>query len=229
MPKLKITIFGNTTELLIGTFPKAGADWVLGFCEEFKPMDIEEVWYDECFFPKEWAKGKDWYTLDNVFHEFGFTFCDKSEIQEFLNDDLEKPAIKGTYINGKRIKMNPSKITFDYKKRIDLPRLNKDEVFVYHGSVDIVSMDYIIDIHEHTLGKNLKLHFINCYEYGYMLTEIDYEGKQMARVYSGSKIQVKSGWHSLNPSDMVKAFKLFETRNFLETKFKKKGGIYTKK
>jgi len=229
MPKLKITIFGNATELLIGTFPKAGADWVLGFCEEFKPMDIEEVWYDECFFPEEWAKGKDWYALDNVFHKFGFTFCDKSEIQEFLNDDLERPAIKGIYINGKRIKKNLSKITCDYKKRIDLPRLNKNEVFVYHGSVDIVSMDYIIDIHEHFLEKNLKLHFINCYEYGYMLTEIDYEGKQMARVYSGSKIQVKSGWHSLSPGNMVKAFKLFETRNFLETKFKKKGGIYTKK
>jgi hypothetical protein len=72
MSKLKITIFGNATELLIGTFPKAGADWVLGFCKEFKPMDIEEVWYDECFFPKEWAKGKDWDSLDDVFHGFGF-------------------------------------------------------------------------------------------------------------------------------------------------------------
>jgi hypothetical protein len=48
MAKLKITIFGNATELLIGTFPKKGADWVMEYFEEFKPYtDIEEVWYGE--------------------------------------------------------------------------------------------------------------------------------------------------------------------------------------
>jgi hypothetical protein len=223
MPKLKITIFGNATELLIGTISKAGANWVLEFCEELG-TDIEEIWYGDLGFIQNHF-GKEWDDFDNIFHTFGFTFSDKNEIQEFLNNDLERPAIKGIFINGKRIKKDLSRITCDCQKRIDLPRLNKNEVFVYHGSVDIVSMDYIIDIHEHFLEDNLKLHFIDCYEYGYMLTEIDYEGKQMARVYSGSKIKVKSGWHSLNPGDMGKAFKLFETRNFLEPKFKKKMGI----
>jgi hypothetical protein len=222
MAQLGITIFGNATELLIGTFPKEGADWILGYCEELKPYtDIEEVWYgDEGLIPSHF--GKEWDDFDNIFHKFGFTFTDKNEIQEFLNDDLERPAIKGIFINGKRMKKNLNKITCDYQKRIDLPRLNKNEVFVYHGSVDIVSMDYILDIHEHFVENNLKLHFINCYGYGYMLIEIDYKCKQMARVYSGSKIQVKSGWHSLSPNDMLKAFKFFETRNFLEVKFKKK-------
>lgn len=223
MPKLKITIFGNATELLIGTFPKAGADWVLGFCEEFKPMDIEEVWYGECFFPKEWAKGKDWYALDNVFHEFGFTFGERNEIQWFLDGNLVgRPKIKGIYVNGKIIKYNLSKTTRTFTKII-LPPLNRDDVFVYHGQLDRVSMDYVVDIRGHFIDNNLKFNFLNCSEYGYMLKTIDYEGKEMARFYSGSRIQVKPRRYAgLSLNDMRKVFKLCQFQDFLDVKFRKR-------
>jgi hypothetical protein len=36
MPTLKITISGEATELLIGTFPKKGADWILEYYKEFR-------------------------------------------------------------------------------------------------------------------------------------------------------------------------------------------------
>lgn len=126
MPRLKITIFGDATELLIGTFPKEGADWIMEYCEEFKPYtDIEEVWYGEGLIPEEWTKGKDWGDFDNIFHEFGFTFSDGKEIQWFLDGTLvRRPIIKGIYVNGKRIKYNLSKTPWTYTK-IDLPRLNK--------------------------------------------------------------------------------------------------------
>ena len=215
MPRLRITIFGNAMELLIGTFPKKDADWVLEYVEELKPFtDIEEVWYGGLI-PEDWDK------FDNIFHECGFTFCDREEIQEFVRNDLERPTIKGIYIDGKVIKCDLSKIGCIYKK-IDLPCLNRNEVFVYHGIVHIVSMDYILNVQKDFSGDKLKFHFINCGEYGHMLTEIEYDGKKMKRVYSGSKINVKTGWYSLNPRDMHKSFSLIKTRNFLEVKFKQR-------
>jgi hypothetical protein len=225
MTQLRITIFGDATELLIGTFPKEGAYWIMEYCKEFKPYtDIEEVWYGEGLIPKEWTKGKDWDDFDNIFHEFGFTFSDRNEIQWFLDGNLvRRPTIKGIYINGKRIEYNLSKTPRTYTK-IDLPGPNKNEVFAYHGIVNIVSMDYILNIQTQFFGDGLKFHFINCGEYGYILTEIEYDGKQMKRFYSGSKILVKSGWHSLSPKNMVKSFSLIKTRNFLDVKFKKKRG-----
>ncbi|HYA91733.1 MAG TPA: hypothetical protein VEK32_09565 [Thermodesulfobacteriota bacterium] len=221
MRKLKITIFGNATELLIGTFPKEGANWIMEYCEELKPYtDIEEVWYGEGLKPDEWTKGKDWDAFDNIFHECGFTFCDRIEIQEFLNGDLERPAIKGVYIDGTLVKHNLSKIACNLKK-IKLPSLKRNEVFVYHGSVDIVSMDYILNTKKEFLDNKLEFDFINCGEYGYMLTEIEYDGKQMKRVYSGSKINVKSGWYSLSAENKGKSISLIEPRNFLDPRFKK--------
>ncbi|RLB06233.1 MAG: hypothetical protein DRG50_05865, partial [Deltaproteobacteria bacterium] len=58
-------------------------------------------------------------------------------------------------------------------KKIDLPRLNKKEVLVYHGVVTTVSLDYILAIQKPFLDNKLKFNFINCGEYGYMLTEIE--------------------------------------------------------
>ncbi len=224
MPKLKITIFGNATELLIGTFPRKGADWIMEFCEEFKPdVDIEEVWYGEGLIPEEWMKAKEWDDFDNIFRQFGFTFSDRDEIQWFLDGNLVKrPTIKGIYVNGRRVKYALSKTPRTYTK-IDLPRLKKNDVFIYHGVVDRVSMDYFVDIRGRFLENNLKLNFINCSEYGYMLKGIDYEGKQMTRFYSGSRIQVKPcRYDGLSLNDIRKAFKLCQFQDFLDVKIKKK-------
>lgn len=221
MPKLKITIFGDATELLISTFPKKGADWIMEYCEEFKPYtDIEEVWYGGLI-PEEWKKGKESYEVDNIFHEFGFTFGERAEIQWFLDGNLVgRPKIKGIYVNGKIIKYNLSGTTRTVTK-VNLPRLNKGDVFVYHGRVDRVSMDYVVDIRGHFIDKNLKLNFLNCSEYGYMLKTIDYEGKEMARFYSGSRIQVKScRYDGFSLNDMRKVFKLCQFQDFLDVKFK---------
>ena len=222
MPKLKITIFGNATELLIGTFPKKGADWIMEYCEEFKPdVDIREVWYGEGLIPEEWAKGKELYEIDNIFHEFGFTFGERNEIQWFLDGNLVgRPKIKGIYVNGKRIKYNLSKTTRTFTK-INLPRLNRNDVFVYHGQLDRVSIDYSVDIRGHFIDNNLKFNFINCSEYGYMLNSIDYEGKEMTRFYSGSRIQVKPRrYDGLSLNDMKKVFKSCQFQDFLDVKFK---------
>ena len=101
-----------------------------------------------------------------------------------------------------------------------MPSINKNEVFVYHGVVGTVSIDYILNIQRPFSSDTLNFHFINCGENGYILTEIEYDGKQMKRFYSGSKILVRSGWYSLNPNDMVKCLSLVKTRNFLDVKFK---------
>lgn len=224
MPNLKITIFGDATALLIGTFPKEGADWIMDYCEELKPYtDTEEVWYGGLI-PEEWKKGKDWGYFDNIFHEFGFTFSDRNEIQWFLDGNLVgRPTIKGIYVNGKRIKYNLSETPRIYSK-IDLPPLNKNEVFVYHGRVDKVAIDYFVDIRGHFLNDNLKFNFINCSKYGYMLKGIDYEGKQMTRFYSGLRIQAKPRrYDGLSAKDMGKVFKSCQIQSFLEVKFKKGG------
>ena len=224
MPKLKITIFGNATELLIGTFPKKGADWIMEYCEEFKPyMDIEEVWYGEGLIPEEWAKGKESYEIDNIFHEFGFTFGERSEIQWFLDGNLVgRPTIKGIYVNGKRIKYNLSRTTRTFAK-INLPRLNKGDVFVYHGQLDRVSMNYFVDIRGHFIDNNLKFNFINCSEYGYMLKSIDYEDKEMTRFYSGSRIRVKPRrYDDLRLNDIRKVLRSCQFQDCLDVKFKKK-------
>lgn len=53
MTQLKITIYGTATELLIGSFPKDGADWILEYCEEFKPYtDIEKFGMARALSPK---------------------------------------------------------------------------------------------------------------------------------------------------------------------------------
>lgn len=224
MPKLKITIFGDAAELLIGTFPKEGADWIMEYCEEFKPYtDIEEVWYGEGLIPEEWTKGKDCGDFDNIFHEFGFTFSERTEIQWFLDGNLvRRPAIKGIYVNGKRIKYNLSKTPCTYTK-IELPRLNKNDIFIYQGEVHRVAMDYLTDICGHFLDNNLKLNFINCSEYGYMLKDIYYEGKEMKGFYGGSRIQVKPRrYDGLSINDIRKVIKLCQFQKFLDVKFKKK-------
>ena len=112
-----------------------------------------------------------------------------------------------------------SKTPRTYEK-INLPRLNKNEVFAYHGVIEFVSIDYIINIQKQFSYDKFKFHFINCGEYGYILTDIKYDGKKMKRFYSGSNIQVKSGWHSLCPKDAVKSFSLINTKKFLDVKFK---------
>jgi|GEM_PF-5333532 len=46
----------------------------------------------------------------------------------------------------------------------------------------------------------------------------------MKRVYSGSLIDVKSGWYSLSSKNKVKSFALIKSGNFLDVKFKKRRG-----
>jgi hypothetical protein len=109
-----------------------------------------------------------------------------------------------------------------------LPHLNKNDVFVYHGSVDRVSIDYFANIHGHFIDNNLKFNFINCSEYGYMLKSIDYEGKEMTRFFSGSKIQVKpSRYKGLSVADTVKVFHLLQAQDFLHVTFKNNKSIKT--
>jgi hypothetical protein len=225
MTQLRITIFGDAMELLIGTFPKEGADWIKEYCEEFKPYtDIEEVWYGEGLIPKEWTKGKDWDDFDNIFHEFGFIFGERNEIQWFLDGNLVKrPKIKGVYLNGKGLEYNLRRAHHIYKK-IELPCLNKNQVLVYHGVVNTVSLDYILSIQKPYFDNELKFLFIDCGEYGYMLTEIEYGGKPMKGVFSGSLINVKSGWYSLSSENKVKSFSLIKSGNFLDVKFKRRRG-----
>ena len=222
MDELKITIYGNATELLIGSFPKNGADWIVDFYEEFKPhTDIEEIWYGEGLIPEEWTKGNDWSHFDKFFHKLGFAFSDKDEIQWFLDRQLApEPKIKGIYINDKIIECNLSDTVQTYTE-IDLPYLNNSEVFVYHGVVYTLSIDYILDIQDPFSIDTLNLHFISCDENGYFLTEIEYNGKQMKRFYSGSKILVKSDFYSLNSNNMDKIWTVVKTKNFLDVKFKK--------
>lgn len=211
-------------ELAIGTFPREGADWIMAYCEEFKPYtDIEEVWYGEGFIPEEWTKGKETYEIDNIFHEFGFLFGEKDEIQWFLDGNLVgRPTIKGIYVNGRRIiKYDLSKIPRT-SKEISLPHLNKYDVFVYHGGVDKVLIDYFADILGHFIESNLNFNFINCSEYGYMLKSIDYGGTEMKRFYSGSKIQVNpSSLEGLSKGGMLKVYKLRQSQKFLDVNFKK--------
>lgn len=219
-----MTIFGDATELLIGTFPKRGADWIMEYCEEFRPYtDIEEVWYGEGLIPEQWTKGKESYEIDNICHEFGFTFQERDEIQWFLDGNLVgRPKIKGIYVNGKIVNHNLSTATRTFTE-IKLPRLNKGDVFVYHGQLDRLSMDYVIDIRGHFTDNNLKFNFLNCSEYGYMLKTIDYEGKEMASFYTGSRIQVKPRRYAgLSAKDMRKVFKLCQFREFLDVKFRGK-------
>jgi hypothetical protein len=226
MPRLKITISGDATELLIGTFPKEGADWIVAYCKEFEPYtDIEEVWYGEGLIPEEWAKGKDSSDFDNIFHEFGFTFSDRNETKWFLDGNLVgRPKIKGIYVNGKSVKYNLSKIPRTYTK-INLPHLNRNEIFVCHGQVYKVSIDYFVDTIGHFYANNLNINFINCSKYGYMLQSITYEGKQMSRFYSGSKIQVKPDCHQgYSIKDMKKVFGLRKIQKYLEVIFTRKIG-----
>ena len=222
MTQLKITIYGTATELLIGSFPKDGADWILEYCEEFKPYtDIEEVWYGEGLIPEEWTKQKAWDNFDNIFHNFGFNFSEKNEIKWFLSGELApEPKIKGIYFDGVRIKSNLNHSPHIYAE-IDLPYLTENEVFVYHGVVYIVSIDYILNIHRNFSSESLSFHFFNCGENRYMLTEIDYDEKPMKRYYSGSDILVNSGWYSLSPNNKAKSLYLIKSGKFLDVKFTK--------
>lgn len=222
MNQLRMTIFGDATELLIGTFLKEGADWIMGYCEEFKPYtSIEEVWYgDEIFIPEEWAKGKDGNTFGDILHVCGFTFGDRNEIQWFLDGNLApNPKITGIYINNSKEEYNLSEAPRNYRE-LNLPCLDKSLVAVYHGAAGTLSMDYALNIQKPFFCEKLKFHFINCDEYGYILTDIDYEGQKMKRFYSGSNILVGSGWHSPSPENMVNNFPDIKTRKLLNVKFK---------
>lgn len=223
MPTLKITISGEATELLIGTFPKKGADWILEYYEEFKPYtDIEEIWYGEGLIPNEFSNQKDWYYFDDIFHKYGHIFYDKNEIAWFIKGELvNRPKIKGVYLGENRIVYDDTIITYNITN-IELPTLNADKLFVFHGVKNIVSVDHIIEMKEPFIEDNLIFNFIYCGDYGYMLTEILYEKSQMSRFYAGSNIDVKSGWHSLAINEAIESFKLIKSGKFLEVKFRKK-------
>jgi hypothetical protein len=132
MNTLKITISGDVTELLIGTFSKEGADWILEFVDELKPYtDIEEVWYDEGLIPTEWSNDKYWDEFDNIFHDCGFTFYEKNDIDWFINNELVNlPKINGIYLNDKKIIYDNSKISYNIK-RINISSFSDDEVIVF--------------------------------------------------------------------------------------------------
>lgn len=219
MKRLKITISGPAKELCVGKFQKDIADWMLEYCEEFKPLtDIEEVWYGDELFPIDWTNGKDSYEFDDVFHEFGFAFEDVDEIQEFLNDDLLQPAIEVVSLNDEKIKYDLSK-TITHYQNINLPTLNENEVFAYHGYIYDCSLDYIVDV-EHNLDENLiNFHFVYCGEYGHILTKIDYNSKKMERVYSNTNIQVKSKWVDRIRENLELDDTLAKLKEFLSVKF----------
>jgi hypothetical protein len=50
-------------------------------------------------------------------------------------------------------------------------------------------MDFYIAMQGEFSDNNLTFHFINCFDYGYMLTDIYYEGRPMRKEFK----QVKSG------------------------------------
>jgi len=229
MKRLRISVKGRAYELCVGKFPKDIAEWMIGYYEEMKPyVDMEELWYGDELFPIDWTDGKDSYEFDDVIHELGFAFEDEFELEEFLNDDLLQPDIKGVYINNKKLKYDLRKTIQNYRD-IDLPVLNKNEVFVYHGHSYIASIDYIIDIEKHFSEKDVCLHFFNCDNYGYILTQIDYDGKQMERVYSNTNIQVKPKWIDrtrdlMAKRDSLTGFEGFTGTGFLEVEFINKRG-----
>ncbi|MFB3887293.1 MAG: hypothetical protein ACE144_18895 [Thermodesulfobacteriota bacterium] len=222
MSELRIKMVGSITKLAIGTFPKRGADWVHAYYEELKPYtDFEEIWYGEGLIPEEYTKGKDPTDLDDIYHEFGLTFNDKDEVDAFLRGILTTPKIKAVYLNGKRMNYDLSRVVSAFD-RLDLGKVSRNSVYVYYGSVYSGEIDYALSVPRQFDPERLRMRFANCSEYGYMLTQMHYDGRQAKRFYGGTKLQIRLGIYS----EFMKRMKF---QKLLEPKFRTKLKDYSPK
>jgi hypothetical protein len=95
---------------------------------------------------------------------------------------------------------------------------------LFSGVKDIISIDHIIAINEPFCEDKINICFIDCDDYGYILTEILYGGRKLVRYFTDSNIEVKSGKHSLEINEAIEVFKLIKPgkylEKYLEVKFK---------
>jgi hypothetical protein len=191
--ELRIRVYGSIINLFIKDIHKTQKEALLQYCRE-NNKNLKHVWYfsdqeEQKFLKDLFHMDGTWYwtKIDKISKVHGPVIDDKAQIPAFLTGTLERPQIQEIYLNGK-MNYDPSKIPYQFHKKIDLPRQKRDHVFVYYGYLDRLGLTYRFKTQSQSFNeKDLSCHFTDCGEYGIILSSMLYEGNVPEKSLRGSK------------------------------------------
>ena len=186
--ELRIRIYGSTINLTVSRIQGHQRDAMLEYCKKHDKM-LKRVWYFPSDQDREFmadlfqtGEGLVYGKIAKVFETDGVVLQDKTQIQGFLKNALHRPKIEEVFLSGKKMPYDGSEVQWHYRSSMGLSRLTEDEVFVCYGFMDRLAVTYIFDIESPYFNKaSLECRFIDCGEYGIVLSDMLYDGKVLTR------------------------------------------------
>jgi hypothetical protein len=180
--------------LSIGRIQKDQKEALLEYCGERHERRLKNLWYfptdsDQEFMTDLFQTEERWvyHRIDNILGVTGTVFQDKSHIQDFLKNALNRPVIQEIYLNGIISNWDGSKIGCHYQESIESLQPKEDQVFVFHGFIDRLGVTHKLGTESPFFDEsNLEFHFTDCGEYGIVLSKMLYDGKKSETVSKGS-------------------------------------------
>jgi hypothetical protein len=189
--ELRIRIYGSTISLRVSRIQRHQRDALLEYCKKQEKM-LKRVWYFPGDEDREFMstlflieEGLVYNKVAKVFEADGVVLQDKTQIQGFLKGTLHRPKIEDVFLSGKKMSYDGSGIRWHYQSSMGLLRSTRDDVFVCYGFMDRLAVTYIFDIESPYFNEaSLECRFVDCGEYGIVLSDMLYDGKALTRKVS---------------------------------------------
>ena len=189
--ELRIRIYGSTINLGVSRIPRHQREALLEYCKT-REKTLKRVWYFPGDEDKEFMadvfqikEGLVYSKIAKVFETDGIVLQEKTQIQGFLNGTLHRPRIEEVFLSGKKISYDGSEIRWHYQSSMGLSRSTEDEYFICYGFMDRLAVTYIFDIESpYFNAASLECRFVDCGEYGIVLSDMLYDGKVLNRKVS---------------------------------------------
>ena len=133
-----------------------------------------------------------WYLNGKKMHEiFGVHSFRQMVVanHRYLGPVLQKKSDLDSFLKGIRIfeddapiEIDAAKIPTRFQKPLPLPELTDKNVVVCHGEYYNGTTGFEVQIKESFAIKNLRLHFVDCGDNGFILQKIDYKGRKVKAV-----------------------------------------------
>ncbi len=189
--ELRIRIYGSTINLSVSKIREHQRDAMLEYSKK-KDRMLKRVWYfpneqDRAFMAQlfQTGEGPVYGKIPKVFEADGIVLQDRTQIQGFLKNTLHRPKIEEVFLSGKKVSYDGSMVRWDYQSSMGLSRSAEDDVFVCHGFMDRLAVTYIFETESPYFNEaSLEYRFVDCGEYGIVLSNMLYEGKAVTRKVS---------------------------------------------
>jgi hypothetical protein len=190
--ELRVRIYGSMINLLIGFMKRDQMEALLNYCKQ-RDRKLNRVWYfptenDQVFLADLFQIRGKWTSsqMNHVFEVFGIVFQDRHQIQDFLMGRLHRPTIEEIYLN-RKVSYDASKMTCRYEEAFKFPTPNDDQVLVHYGFIDRLATTYKFRAQSNAFEESsLEFCFLDCGEFGVVLSDLLYQGEKSQKVSKGS-------------------------------------------